>query len=826
MKIASYINDIKLKQRLRRVTVISLCCLMVLLMFAFATFKIVAYIFNASQETNLQSTISEYASNLRRKVNSDIQALHSVALFTQNAEDIMDTFNKDSIDLSHYPFDVIGYWNLDGTCKQVSISGVKTDSNYTNLPPQVKVAVSSAWLGRSTVSSPYFSPTIGKDMVTYVTPVVSKETNQIIGALSGAVSQASFDRVLESLSADNLGIDTFILNSSGFIFSQGNNTMVGHNIGNIGNFQVSKDVMDKVKLGLVSTSSTSIDFSQNGQTYRFTITPLGFSDWYLGTLNNLDYTSSPYFKNLLYLIGIMLSVFAVCSFIAIYLFISMKSSFKTQLLIAHYDPITEGYNYPKFLIEFDQLDYRQCEEPKYALATLNIHDFSYTVELLGEQQIEDVLKTIANIISEHPNVVLSCHREAAQFLFILNLNNQEKIDKAIRNIMDMCEAAISANISTIPIVMFSGVVYTYQSLPPDKIVSRAEFASKQIVKTYTHAVRFYDENSYKKEAFLHAIEKNMREALANEEFKLFLQPKIDLKTGKIAAAEALVRWISDVDSVIYPSDFIPLFENNGFCTELDLYMFEKVCQKLRYYLDNGIEPIFFSINQTKLLIFQKGYTDKLKHLLEKYNVPPKYIVIEVLEDLATHNVNELNLHIRELKDLGLSIALDDFGSGYSSLNIVAGLDIDEIKFDREFLMVEDEFKLNKNKMILKVLSQLAKNFGIRTVVEGVERCSDVEFLKTIDCDLAQGYYYDRPIADKIFDAKYIFTDSVPPEQQSQVPEPSQNAKLKEAKLAESKPAMTKKEKEQEQEDKAAIKSYISSQQKKYDQPLDPTRSNS
>lgn len=247
----------------------------------------------------------------------------------------------------------------------------------------------------------------------------------------------------------------------------------------------------------------------------------------------------------------------------------------------------------------------------------------------------------------------------------------------------------------------------------------------------------------------------MRDALINEEFKLFLQPKIDLATGKIYAAEALVRWISDSDVIVYPNDFIPLFEQNGFCTELDLYMFDKVCAHIRYYLDNGIEPIYFSINQTKLLIFQKGYTDKLRAIINKHKIPPKYLVIEVLEDLATHNVNELNNRINELKTLGLSIALDDFGSGYSSLNIVAGLDIDEIKFDREFLLAEDPEQIKKNHMILRVLSKLTKELGIRTVVEGVERNEDVEFLKTIDCDLAQGYYYDRPIPVDAFDQKYM-----------------------------------------------------------------------
>lgn len=799
-----------MQQSLRRVTIISLVSLVVLIMFAFATFKIVSYIFNTSQENSIQSTVSEYATNLRRKANSDLQALRSIALFTQSPDDIISTFNKNAANLSNYPFEVVGFWNLDGTCQQVSISGVKTDGSYAKLPPQVKIAVSSAWIGHSTASAPYYSPTIGKDLVTYVTPIVSKETNKIIAALSGAVTQDSFDGVLAQLSADNNGVDTFLTTSSGFIFATGVNKYISDNFNNINGFHLPDDCEDQLKVGLVSTHTTNITFKLNDQKFRITLTPLGFSDWYLGTLTNLELTENPYFKNLLYLMGIMVAVFIVCAFIAIYLFVSMKSSFKTQLLIAHYDPVTEAYNYPKFLLEFDHLDYRQGNEPRYALATLNIHDFNYTTELLGEQQSEQVLKTIVHILNEHPNVILSCHREAAQFLMILNLHDQDKVDSAIRTIMDMCEAEISTNISTIPIVMFSGVVFTYPSLSPDKIVSRAEFASKQIVKTYTHAVRFYDENSYKKEAFLHAIEKNMREALANEEFKLFLQPKIDLKTGKIAAAEALVRWISDGDSVIYPNDFIPLFENNGFCTELDLYMFEKVCQKLRYYLDHNIEPIFFSINQTKLLIFQKGYTDKLRRMLQKYNVPPKYIVIEVLEDLATHNVNELNHHIKELKSIGLSIALDDFGSGYSSLNIVAGLDIDEIKFDREFLMVDDEEKLNKNKTILRVLSQLSHSFGLRTVVEGVERGSDVEFLKTIDCDLAQGYYFDRPISDKVFDAKYIFPDGVPPEDKSQpLPEAAQKAQAK----------GVSETKEEVQQDKAAIKSYIKAKDSTYNRPL-------
>lgn len=749
----SYISEIKLKQGLRKVTAITLISLILLSLFAFATVKVVTYVYTSTNNSELETAINEYAITIKRKAQGEMRALRTLAMFTTKSDDITKTYS--AVGTENIPFDVVGFWNLDGSCEQVSISGANTDSHYSKLPPQVKIAISSAWLGNSAVSAPYYSPTIAADMITYVAPVHAS-SGQVIGALSGAVSQRSFDATLQQLSLVNQGIDTFLCNASGFIFSTGVNGIIDSDLTNISDFIGFDEITsEKIRSGLLSSKTVQIETKLNQKSYLITLTPLGFSDWYLGSLSNNEFSESPYFKSLIVLMISLFVIFTICAFIAIYLFISMKSSYKTQLLIAHYDPITDAYNYQKFLLEFRNIDYRNNTDSTYSVVSLNIHDFNYIEDMLGELQTDELLRIIANVLKKQDSVLIFCHHELDQFFLILRIREQQAVDLEVRRIMELCAAQINAEVSTIPIVMYAGVAFTYPDLTPDKIVSRAEFAKKQITKTYTHAVRFYDENAYKKEAFLHSIEKSMRDALINEEFKLFLQPKIDLATGKIYAAEALVRWISDSDVIVYPNDFIPLFEQNGFCTELDLYMFDKVCAHIRYYLDNGIEPIYFSINQTKLLIFQKGYTNKLRAIINKHKIPPKYLVIEVLEDLATHNVNELNNRINELKTLGLSIALDDFGSGYSSLNIVAGLDIDEIKFDREFLLAEDPEQIKKNHMILRVLSKLTKELGIRTVVEGVERNEDVEFLKTIDCDLAQGYYYDRPIPVDAFDQKYM-----------------------------------------------------------------------
>ncbi len=752
---ASYISEIKLKQGLRKVAVISLVSLVILSLFAFATFKVVSLVYTAASDSELKATQSEYAITIKRKAMGELRALRTLAMFTKKSDDITKTYS--AVGKENIPFDVIGYWNLDGSCEQVSLSGVKTDSSYTNLPPQVKLAISSAWLGHSTVSSPYFSPTIGLDMITYVAPVFSND-GKVIGALSGAVSQSTFDSNLEQLSLHNTNVDTFLTTASGYIFSAGVNNVIPTDLTNISEFKgFNNQAIDKIRVGLVSATPTSFTTTINRQKYNVTLTPLDFADWYLGTVSSAEVEHSRYFQSLSILVISLVIILTVCCFIAIYLFISMKSSFKTQLLIAHYDPITDAYNYQKFLLEFANLDYKEHIENKYAVVSLGLQDYSYMQDMLGEKNSEDMLRTIANVMREQDTsrLLMFCHHEQDLFFFIYKLKDQDAINAQVQALMAECTKRINAEVSSIPIVMCAGVAFAHHDLSPDKIVARSEFARKQINKTYTHSVRFYDENAYKKEAFLHSIEKSMRSALEKEEFKLFLQPKIDLSTGKVYAAEALVRWISNSDTIVYPNDFIPLFEANGFCTELDLYMFDKACARIRSYLDRNIEPIYLSINQTKLLFFKKGYKEKLKEIIQKYDIPPKYLMIEVLEDLATYKVNELNNHINELKKLGLSIALDDFGSGYSSLNIIAGLDIDEIKFDRQFMLADDPEQIKKNHMILRVLSKLAKELGIRTVVEGVERNEDVEFLKTIDCDLAQGYYYDRPIAADDFDRKYM-----------------------------------------------------------------------
>lgn len=251
------------------------------------------------------------------------------------------------------------------------------------------------------------------------------------------------------------------------------------------------------------------------------------------------------------------------------------------------------------------------------------------------------------------------------------------------------------------------------------------------------------------------IEANMHRALEDEEYQVYLQPKMNLHTGQIDSAEALVRWQTKERGQLYPNQFIPLFEQNGFCKNLDLYMVEKVCQILRNWMDKGYPPIKISVNQTRSLFVSEDYVEKLQEMTARYQVPPRYIILEILEGLVFENIEELNDTIAQLSHAGFRVSMDDFGSGYSSLNTLGKLHIDQIKLDRMFLMDLKKEQRSSQYEVMLLIFEMAKKLGIETVTEGVETKEDEAFIRSMGCDYGQGYYYGKPVPTSAFRRTFL-----------------------------------------------------------------------
>lgn len=228
------------------------------------------------------------------------------------------------------------------------------------------------------------------------------------------------------------------------------------------------------------------------------------------------------------------------------------------------------------------------------------------------------------------------------------------------------------------------------------------------------------------------------------------QPKINHATGRMIGAEALMRWTHPVCGMQYPSDFIPVLEKNDLIYRADLSIFEAVCKFLRSCLDNGVKPVPISVNMSRYDIYRKNYVDEIERLRSQYDIPVKYIHVEVTETSAIGGMELVSGVLKKLHEYGYVVEMDDFGSGYSSLNILKDLEVDVIKLDMRFLSGEIG---GRGGTIISSIVQMAKWLGTPVIAEGVETVEQADFMKSIGCKYVQGYLYSKPVPVEEFRRK-------------------------------------------------------------------------
>ncbi|MBP7479396.1 MAG: EAL domain-containing protein, partial [Spirochaetaceae bacterium] len=235
----------------------------------------------------------------------------------------------------------------------------------------------------------------------------------------------------------------------------------------------------------------------------------------------------------------------------------------------------------------------------------------------------------------------------------------------------------------------------------------------------------------------------MDNALITHEFIVYYQPKSLFSTSECIGAEALIRWSHKEKGLLPPSTFLPLFEKNGFIQKLDVFVFENVCRFLAKWMGEGHKPVVISCNLSRLHLQNPRLTSILTEIAEKYGVSTEFIEIELTESLMHHDIHNLIETMLSLKKAGFKISIDDFGSGYSSLNMLKDIPADVLKIDKEFLSRSTENP--KGAIILSSIVTMAKQLNLRTIAEGVEIIEEVTMLKRIGCEMVQGYYYAKPM---------------------------------------------------------------------------------
>ena len=278
----------------------------------------------------------------------------------------------------------------------------------------------------------------------------------------------------------------------------------------------------------------------------------------------------------------------------------------------------------------------------------------------------------------------------------------------------------------------------------------AAMARQNIKSNALEKVAFFEADLKKNISASKFIEDNMNQALTNGEFVMYLQPKFRISDGKATGAEALVRWIMPEHGIVPPNDFVPVFEKNGFVVKMDRYIWEEACKLIRKWIDKGITPLPISVNVSRRHLKNTDFIDVLDQLVEKYDIPKNCLEIEITETVDEAGIVE---SMEMLKAHDYTLLMDDFGSGYSSLNTLKNTKFDVIKFDRMFL--NNFIGSDRGQKIVEYTIRMTKAIGLDMVAEGVETKEQAEFLECCGCDTAQGFYYAKPMPVDEFEAKYI-----------------------------------------------------------------------
>lgn len=246
------------------------------------------------------------------------------------------------------------------------------------------------------------------------------------------------------------------------------------------------------------------------------------------------------------------------------------------------------------------------------------------------------------------------------------------------------------------------------------------------------------------------IESEMENALNNGEFHVYLQPKMNMITSKLVGAEALSRWLHPSEGIMKPSEYIPLFEKNGFIVRLDMFVYEKVCRIKSSWKGLPFEHINVSVNLSRLHFYHHDLPERLKAIADRYNVPVSELELEITESGFIKDSKEIITMVGRLRDIGFHVSIDDFGSGYSALNMIKDLPVDNIKIDKDFLKFSSAN--TRGQKVLKNIISMCKDLKLNIVSEGIETQQQIDFVTSCGCDICQGFFFSEPLTISEFNA--------------------------------------------------------------------------
>ena len=419
----------------------------------------------------------------------------------------------------------------------------------------------------------------------------------------------------------------------------------------------------------------------------------------------------------------------------------VRQNEQTDKLI-NYDSLTGFPNFSQFKLLAEK-EMNHHPTGKYAVFYTDFSNFKYINETYSYVAGDRVLYQYAQHLAKCTAVVVSSRITADNFVSLMRFDDLLSTrEKHVALNKEFCRR-INNQFKLSNLILVSGICALERNNRSSLAIAidNANLARRGIKETSQTACAVFTAKMQMKLSMETEMTVNMVSALQNDEFTVYYQPKVSVLSGEINGAEALVRWMRADGTLIPPDSFIPLFEKNGFVTNVDFYVFEEVLKFLRNRLDRQQSVIPISVNFSRRHLENHEFLDKIIELMHQYQISYQLIEFELTESMFVNNTKAVKEYLNEMRQLGLSVSIDDFGSGYSSLNILASVPANVIKLDRVFLYENKQ----QNRELIKHLVKMLKNLNFSIVAEGVETAEQMEFLRNVGCDIAQGYFLSKPL---------------------------------------------------------------------------------
>ncbi|MCI9177790.1 MAG: EAL domain-containing protein [Clostridia bacterium] len=686
-----------------------------------------------SEQTTAQLNLA--ISEQKRFIEIIIDSINSG--FFDTPEDIFRRYNPD-LNAYHFTRLVILDQNGNGTT-----SDGHTVKNYANIENYFAKANTTVYLAENEPSVIYGSE---KLVNVYAKTFTLNNKNLILFA---TIHTEDYKEILLRQLFHGKG-STYLVNNNGLVLIDSSNNIttpnanffevINNSLSN--HFDISK--LDEMKNHMKAKQVGTFDLKLNKNTYFIHYEKVNTNDWYVITIAPDDTIAKELIQFLAIALVSCISITIIIIGICIFIDLSIQKKNRNLYTVAYIDPITKIGNEAYFkenAIKFLQNN----SKSKYIIA-LDINKFKALNNIYGFEFCNKILEALAvklNTILPEDNITCRISNDVFATIFSYTKDIETLLNKIFHDASNLKIANTSLHVN------LSIGVYKLKQEDTDinKALDKAYMARSRIKGLYNDNYYIFGDDLENQLVEEQQIESCMEQALKDNEFVVVYQPKTAANTEKVVGAEALVRWHRN-GQIIPPGKFIPLFEKNKFIVKLDLYIFEQACKDIASWKEKyGFVPIV-SINVSKEHFVYENFIDEYVEITDKYGIDRSKIDLEITESATVNDKIDIIKVLNSIKEKGFVVSIDDFGTGYSSLSMLQNMPIDIIKIDKVFV---DKANLESDKNIINYIVYLAKKIEVKTIVEGVETKEQAEYVKNLNCDVIQGYYYSKPISKEEFE---------------------------------------------------------------------------